>query len=184
MKLHIKNIRNASCMKWLSMQLEELDIVYAKSFELGEFILSADTPHEKISAFKTRIETKGFDIILDRKSILSEKVKYVVYKMLDAEELPSGNYSAYISSVMHFNYTYLANVFSETQGLTIEHFIINIKIEKAKRLLADSDSSIGQVADALHYSSIGHLSNQFKKVTGLSPSEYRKTLHKRMVEEK
>ena len=94
--------------------------------------------------------------------------------MLDLNERPLQNYSAYIGYNLKHNYTYLANVFSETKGITIEHYIIEKKIDKAIVMLHDGSHSITQITGKLYYSSIGHFSNQFKKITGVSPTTYKK----------
>ena len=101
--------------------------------------------------------------------------------MLNGDTLPTENYSKYISNQLFLNYTYIANVFSETEEITIEHFIIKHKIEKVKTLLQNSDHSVSQIADLLHYSSVGHLSNQFKKVTGQSPSEFKRSMQNKAL---
>ncbi len=176
MKLFIKNMKGPACVQWLGDVLEEFNIPKPAKMEIGEVILPLDTPPELIARFKERLAHNGLTIIFDRKNILSEKVKHVIYQMLDEDRLPAENYSKFISNQLFLNYTYIANVFSETEGITIEHFIINNKIEKVKLLLQNTDNSISQIADILHYSSVGHLSNQFKKVTGQSPSEFKKRM--------
>jgi len=179
MKLFIKNMDGPESKTWLKTQLNDLGIAHEKEIQLGEIALTTVISPQKLQDLKTRLEDKGLCIIYDRKQVLSEQVKYIVQEMLNCKEAPQQNYSTYISERLHLNYTYLANIFSETQGITIEHFIINQKIEKAKDLLLYNDYSISQVADMLNYSSIGHLSNQFKKVTGVSPSEFKKQMQSR-----
>lgn len=104
--------------------------------------------------------------------VLAEKVKEVVAEILSLPDRPRENYSVYISNRLNLNYTYVANVFSEMAGITIEHYIIDAKIKKAIGLLESGSYTISQVAQMLGYSSIGHFSNQFKKVTGKRPSEF------------
>lgn len=174
MKLFIKNLNSKKNIPWLQSVLDELKVLYHKEINLGELVLSTAIPQEQFKELKERLEEEGLEIIYDRKQILAEQIKYIICEMLSKEERPDENYSRYISNHLHLNYTYLANIFSETQGITIEHFTINLKIEKVKQLLLYSDYSISQVADLLHYSSIGHLSNQFKKITGINPSEFKK----------
>ena len=111
---------------------------------------------------------------MTRKEELSQKVKEVVADMLNKEERPDNNYSAFISGQLQLNYTYLANTFSAVEGMTIEQFIIHKKVEKATELLLSGKYSINQIAEKLHYSSIGHFSNQFKKVKGINPTAYKK----------
>jgi AraC-like DNA-binding protein len=103
-----------------------------------------------------------------------EKIKTTIITMIHHHnELPSENYSVYISKQVGHSYTQLATIFSESQGITIEHFIIAHKIEKVKELLLYGELSLTQIADKLHYSSVAHLSNQFKKVTGITPSRFK-----------
>jgi AraC-like DNA-binding protein len=96
------------------------------------------------------------------------------------DELPKENYSDYISKKLDYDYTYLSNVFSEVKGLTIQQFIILHKIEKVKELLLYDELNLTEIADKMHYSSVGHLSNQFKKITGLSPSYFKQLKQKRI----
>jgi AraC-like DNA-binding protein len=170
MKIFIKNITKSDDLLWLIATLNDLCIEHNKEISLGELILSPTVTADKIVELKNKFEEKGFSIIHDRKDILIEQVKLVVMEILSNTQPFTDNYSNYICRRMHLNYTYLANIFSELQGTTIEQYIINKKIEKAKELLSTGDHSVGQVAEMLHYSSIGHFSNQFKKITGFTPS--------------
>ena len=174
-------MKGAGCANWLAGVLSELNIPQNGTLQLGEVILPLNTAAILVDRFKARLQEAGYSVIFDRKNILAEKVKHVVYSMLEGDTLPDENYSKYISTQLFLNYTYIANVFSETQGMTIEHFIIQEKIEKVKTMLQNSDHSIGHIADALHYSSVGHLSNQFKKVTGQSPSEFKKMMQNNVL---
>ncbi len=171
-------MESTGCIAWLKSALDELAIVYDPNIKLGEVVLSSGANQPKLQELKNKLEEKGYAIIYDRKNILAEQIKFLVFEMLSQKEAPVENYSLYISKNMHLNYTYLANIFSETQEITIEHFIINQKIQKVKQLLLSSEYSISQIADIMHYSSIGHLSNQFKKVTGVNPSEFKKQMQK------
>ncbi len=116
----------------------------------------------------------------DKKSILIERIKSVIIEMIHySEELPKVNYSDYISEKLGYDYTYLANTFSEVKGMTIQQFIIFHKIEKVKELLLYDELNLTEIAYKLHYSSVAHLSNQFKKITGLTPSYYKQLKEKR-----
>lgn len=116
----------------------------------------------------------------DRKAILIEKIKNVIIEMIHySDELPNVNYSDYISEKVGYDYTYLSNMFSEVKGITIQHFIITHKIEKVKELLLYDELNLTEISYRLHYSSVAHLSNQFKKITGLTPSYYKKLKKKR-----
>jgi len=113
-------------------------------------------------------------------SILIEKIKNVITEMIHySDEIPKDNYSDYISSKLGYNYNYLANIFSEVKGITIQQYIIIHKIERVKELILYDELSLSEIAYKLHYSSPAHLSNQFKKVTGLTPSFYKKMKQKR-----
>ena len=111
----------------------------------------------------------------DKKAILIDKVIKVIIEMIHySDELPKEKYSVYISKKLNHDYNYLSNLFSELKGTTIDHFIIAHKIEKVKELLMDNELSIKEISYKLNYSSVAHLSNQFKKVTGLTPSYFKK----------
>ncbi len=169
------------CKMLVKAELEKLELPY-KSVELGEIILSQNLPDQKHDELKCALLKSGLELMDDRRSILIEKIKNVIVEMIHyAEELPKTNYSHYISEKVHQDYTYLANLFSEVQGITIEHFIINHKIEKVKELLVYDEQNLTEIAYKMNYSSVAHLSNQFKKVTGLTPSHFKKLKNKRRI---
>ena len=162
-------------------ELENLKLDY-KVIELGEAVLPEKIPDEKRDALKTALQKWGLEVMDDKRSILIEKIKNVIIDMVHyADELPRTNYSDYISVKLEQDYTYLANLFSEVVGTTIEHFIIGHKIERVKELLVYDEMSLTEIAEKLHYSSVAHLSNQFKKVTGLTPSHFKHLKRKRRV---
>ena len=116
----------------------------------------------------------------DKRSILIERIKTTIIEMVHhSDELPKVNYSAFISDKLNHDYTYLSNIFSETKGITIQQFIIIHKIEKVKELLLYNELTLSEIADKLHYSSTAHLSAQFKKITGLTPTFYRQLKQRR-----
>ena len=120
------------------------------------------------------------ELLEDKKSILIEKIKNVITEMIHhSDELPKVNYSDYISQKLEYDYTYLANTFSEVKGITIQQYIILHKIERVKELILYDELSLSEISYKLHYSSPAHLSNQFKKVTGLTPSFFKKMKQKR-----
>jgi AraC-like DNA-binding protein len=122
----------------------------------------------------------GLELLDDKKSILIEKIKTVITELIHhSGEMPKPNYSAYLSEKLNYDYTYLSNIFSEVKGTTIQQFIIIHKIEKVKELLLYDELNLTEIAHQLHYSSVAHLSTQFKKVTGLSPSFYKQLKQKR-----
>ena len=121
-------------------------------------------------------------LIDDKRSVLIGKIKNVIIEMIHhSDELIKINFSIFLSDKLHHDYTYLANLFSEVQGITIEHFIINHKIERIKELIIYDELNITEIAHKMNYSSVSHLSNQFKKVTGLSPSHFKKLKIKRLT---
>jgi AraC-like DNA-binding protein len=110
----------------------------------------------------------------DKKAILIEKIKNVIIEMVHyTDELPETNFSDYLSKKLNYDYTYLSNLFSETEATTIEHFIMLHKIERVKELIIYDELNLTEIAFKLHYSSVSHLSNQFKKITGLTPSFFK-----------
>src|SRR5690606_23692233 len=120
------------------------------------------------------------ELLDQKKSILIEKIKNAITEMIHYSDLNIGiNYSDYLSKKLNYNYTYLANTFSEVKGITIQQFIIIHKIERVKELLLYDELSLTEIAFKLHYSSVAHLSGQFKKLTGLSPTFYRQLKQKR-----
>lgn len=127
--------------------------------------------HEKL---KINLLRHGLGLLDDKKSVLIEKIKNAVTEMIHhSEEVPKVNDSDYISEILHYDYTYLSNVFSEVKGITLQQYIIINKIERVKELLLYDELSLTEISYKLHYSSVAHLSNQFKKVTGLSPSFFK-----------
>ena len=119
-------------------------------------------------------------LIDGKRAVLIEKIKAVVVEMVHyTDELPKTNFSDYLSAKLHHDYTYLANLFSEVQGTTIEQFIIAHKIERIKELIIYDELNITEIAFKMNYSSVAHLSNQFKKGTGLSPSHFKQLKNKR-----
>ena len=126
------------------------------------------------------LHDSGLELMDDKRAVLIEKIKKVIVEMVHySDEMIKVNFSDYISQKLNHDYTYLANLFSEVQGPTIEHFIISHKIERIKELIIYDELNITEIAWKLNYSSVAHLSNQFKKVTGLSPSHFRQLKDKR-----
>src|SRR6185295_9792926 len=122
----------------------------------------------------------GLELMDDKRAVLIEKIKGVIIEMVHySDELPKMNFSNFLSEKLNHDYTYLANLFSEVQGTTIEQFIISHKIERIKELIIYDELNITEIAFKLNYSSVAHLSNQFKKVTGLSPSHFKNLKEKR-----
>ena len=148
--------------------------------DLGEVDIMEELTPEQREILKKELLESGLELMDDKKSILIEKIKTIIIQMIHhTEEDIKINFSDYLSEKLHHNYNYLANMFSEVQGITIEHFIINHKVEKIKELMIYGELTITEIAYKMNYSSVAHLSTQFKKVTGLSPSHFKQLKDKR-----
>ncbi len=173
MKLYIKYMVSLRCKMLVKEELKKLRL--DGQIELGVVELEQEITVEQREKLKQNLAKSGLQLLDDKKSILIEKIKNVIIEMIHYEdEVPRVNYSDYISSKLEYDYTYLSNMFSEVKGVTIQQFIILHKIERVKELLLYDEINLTEIAAKLHYSSVAHLSNQFKKVTGLSPSYYKK----------
>lgn len=148
--------------------------------DLGEVEIMETLNGEQQSALRSGLLASGLELMDDKRAVLIEKVQNVITEMVHhSDELPKTNFSDYVSEKLGYDYTYLSNLFSEVKGITIQQFIIHHKIERAKELLCYEELNLTEISFKLHYSSVAHLSNQFKKITGLSPSEYKKLKDKR-----
>ncbi len=156
--------------------------LHHKVVDLGEVEIEENITPEQTSQLKNALLRSGLDLMDDKKSMLIEKIKNVIVEMVHYEdEFPRKKNSDYIGKKLNHNYTYLANLFSEATGTTIEHYIIIHKIERAKELIIYDELSLTEIAWKLNYSSVAHLSNQFKKITGLTPSFFRQLKTKRLT---
>ena len=156
---------------------EELDRIGVRtsSIELGVVELPEDITQEQRAELKVNLLRSGLELLDDNRSILIERIKNVITELIHySDEIPTTNYSDYISSKLKYDYTYLSNIFSEVKGITIQQFIILNKIERVKELLLYDELNLTEISYKLHYSSVAHLSNQFKKITGLTPSYFKK----------
>jgi AraC-like DNA-binding protein len=148
--------------------------------DLGEVEIMEDINEETRNDLKKALIVSGLELMDDKKAMLIEKINNVITEMIHySDEAPKMNYSDYISDKLKYDYTYLSNLFSEVKGITIQQFIIIHKIERAKELLLYDEMNLTEISYKLHYSSVAHLSNQFKKVTGLSPSQFKNLKDKR-----
>lgn len=180
MKLYIKYMVSLRCKMVVHQELEVLGIKNAV-VDLGTVELLDDITAEQRQILKENLLKTGLEVLDDKKSILIEKIKNVVIEMIHySDELPKENFSDYISEKLGYDYTYLANTFSEVKGMTLQHFIIINKVEKVKELLLYDELNLTEISYKLNYSSVAHLSNQFKKVTGLSPSFYKQLKQRRL----
>jgi AraC-like DNA-binding protein len=179
MKLYIKNMVSIRCKMLVKSELERLNLPY-KTVELGEVELEENISDQKREELKQALLKSGLVLMEDKKSVLVEKIKTIIIEMIHyTDELPKVNYSMYISQKLNLNYTYLANLFAEVKGTTIEQFIIIHKIERVKELIIYDELSLTDIAALMQYSSVAHLSKQFKKITGLTPSHFKQLKNKR-----
>ena len=142
--------------------------------DLGEVEIMEDLTTEQQTQLKMGLHSSGLELMDDKRAVLIEKIKNVIIEMVHySDELPKINYSDYISEKLNHDYTYLSNIFSEVTGITIQQFIIIHKIERVKELLLYEELNLTEISYKMNYSSVAHLSNQFKKVTGLSASAFK-----------
>jgi AraC-like DNA-binding protein len=167
------------CKMMVKAELDKLGLHYG-TVELGEVEIMETLTPVQIQQLSDGLKRSGLELLEDKKAVLVEKIKNVIIEMVHyADEQPDIKNSVYISQKLNHDYTYLANLFSETSGTTIEHFIIMHKIEKVKELLIYHELNLTEIAYRLNYSSVAHLSNQFKKITGLTPTYFREIGQKR-----
>ena len=169
------------CKLIVMLFLEKFEIPY-KSVELGEVVLNEDISTEKYDQLNTALLNTGLEILDDKRGRVVEKIRNVIVEMIHySDELPKIKISDYISQKLNQNYSNLSHLFTEVRGITIEHYIIIQKIERAKELISYNELTLSDIAFKLHYSSVAHLSNQFRKVTGLTPTHFKKMKDKRRI---
>ena len=173
--LFIKNMVCNRCIKVVNDELYKLKI-QVKKIELGKVEISGPLNNLQIEEVKTVLNKNGFELIDDKKSQLIGQIKTLVIQRVHylKQDEKQENTSDYISSKVGYDYSYLSNLFSSVEGTTIEKYIINQKIEKIKELLVYDELNLNEISYQMGYSSVQHLSNQFKKVTGLSPTYFKK----------
>lgn len=168
------------CKIIVKQELEKLGLHYL-NVDLGTVEIEENITDSQKEQLRKNLRVYGLDLLDDRRNIIIEKVKAVIIEMVHySDELPQMNYSDYISEKLGYDYTYLANTFSEVKGITIQQYIIINKIERVKELLMYGELNLTEISYKLHYSSVAHLSNQFKKVTGLTPTHFKKMKKKRL----
>lgn len=173
MKLYIKNMVCDRCKMAVQQVLEENKLPFTQ-VELGEIDLVGEPDDNQLQKFKTSIEKIGFELIEDRNARTISKIKSVVLSFVRDNVARKKKLSVEISEALTKDYNSLSNLFSSVEGITIEQFAILQKIEYVKELLVYDELSLSEIANKLHYSSVQHLSNQFKKITGLTPSHFKK----------
>jgi copper chaperone CopZ len=173
MKIFIRNMACESCRVLVKEELEELGIKPIK-VELGEVEVKGRIPGEKLSQFNVAIRKAGLELVKTREGILIDQVKVAVAEYVANKKNIRSNLSNYLSRKLNYDYPYLSSYFSSINASTIEQYAIALKIEKAKEMLLVEELTLSQIADKLNYSSVSHLSHQFKKVTGLPASHFKK----------
>ncbi len=167
------------CQMVLKSELKKLGLhhIYVK---IGEANIKENITQEQIYQLDKALKKSGLEIMDDKKSVLVEKIKNAIIELVHyTEEQIKVNLSDYLSEKLNYDYTYIANLFAEVKGTTIEKFYLNHKIEKVKELIIYDQLTLSEIAYKMHYSSVAHLSNQFKKITGLTPSHFKEIKNKR-----
>lgn len=173
MHIYIKNMVCNRCIMVVQDQLQKLGLDVTK-IVLGEAELKQELTDEQKALLKETLLSFGFELLDDKKSIIIEKIKNIIIHLVHHQDSDIKiNLSDLLSKELHHDYSYLSNLFSETEGTTIEKFFIAQKIERVKELLVYDELSLSEIATQLNYSSVAYLSNQFKKVTGLTPSHFK-----------
>jgi AraC-like DNA-binding protein len=167
------------CKMLVTSELEKLGL-HDNIVTLGEANIHSDISPEQLAKLKSALLRSGLELMDDKRAILIEKIKNAVVETVHySDEIPKVNFSDFLSERLHHDYTYLSNLFSEAEGTTIEHFMILHKIERVKELIIYNELNLTEIAWKLHYSSVAHLSNQFKKITGLTPSYFKSLKRKK-----
>lgn len=185
MTLFVRNMVCSRCKMIVSEVLEKLNIDFI-SVELGEIQIANQPTNKQLEKLNEGLKKYGFELIGDKKGRIIEKIKNEIVKLIHhSNDNIKINLSNYIADKLHYDYTYLSNLFSEVEGTTIEKYFIAQRIEKVKELLVYKELSLSEISDRLGYSSVAYLSSQFKKITGLTPSHFKslKANKRRNIEE-
>lgn len=175
MKIYIKNMVCIRCNMLVKEQLKKITLRNTV-VKLGEVQITGELTEAELNEFRTRLLKFGLEVLDDKKSILIEKIKKVIIELIHYDDEPLKiNFSAYLSKKLNHEYTYMANLFSEVEGINIEHYLISHKIERVKELLVYDKLSLTEISYKLNYSSVAHLCNQFKKITGNTPANFKKS---------
>lgn len=181
MKLYVKNMACLSCKVVIKDALQELDILPVK-VEMGEIETKEDLSEDEKKILNSKIRKAGLELLETKQGILIEKIKKtVVDYVYHSEEKENINFSDLLSKKLNYSYGYLANFFSEVEANTIEQYVISMKIERIKEMIMFEEFTLTEIAYKLHYSSVAHLSAQFKKVTGLTPTHFKSLKKKRRI---
>jgi AraC family transcriptional regulator len=174
MPIYIKNMVCDRCIMAVRQELDALGLPY-KNIQLGEVELAATPGAGQMESLRDHLEQLGFELLDDKKSTIVEKIKNAIIQLIQRPEEETSNkkLSAILEERLDMDYNYLSGLFSSIEGITIEKYVILQRIEKAKELLMYGELTLSDIADQLAYSSVQHLSQQFKKTTGLTPSHFR-----------
>lgn len=179
LRLYIKYMVSQRCKVVVKEELKKLGLHFI-FVDMGVVELMEDLSHEQQDQIKSALLRSGLELMEDKKAVIIEKIKEVITEMVNnADNLPKVNFSDYLSTRLNYAYTYMAGLFSEIQGTTLEKYLISFKIEKVKELIIYDKLSLSDIAWKMQYSSVAHLSSQFKKQTGLTPSHFRNMKKKR-----
>lgn len=173
LKIYIKNMVCIRCQMAVKAELEKLGIQYYY-VKIGEADIIRDIQSEQLEQLKINLKETGLFLMDNKKTVLVEKIKIAIIELVHfTDDQIKANLSDYLSEKLNYNYTYLANLFSEEKGITIEKFYLTHKIERVKELIINDELNLSEIAWKMHYSSVAHLSNQFKKYTGLTPTQFK-----------
>ena len=179
MKLHIKNMVCNRCKIVVKSELEKLGL-HPVSVDLGEVDIADELQGYQRQDIHTALQKFGFALLDDKKSVVIERVKNLIIDLVQNKNNQlKTNLSDYLSRELNHDYTYITNLFTQVEGTTIEQYFIAQKIERVKELLVYDEISLSEISYQLNYSSVSHLSKQFKKVTGLTPSHYKQLKEKK-----
>lgn len=178
MKLFIKFDINTICSLYLKQNLEEQNINF-KTLGFGEIEIEDNLDVEALDALKENLAPHGFEVVENQKSVLVQKIKDAIIELVFLEDSNNYKSSVFLAEKLNHSYGYLSNVFSEVTYSSIENFIILQKIERAKQLIIINEMSLTEIAFLLNYSSVAHLSTQFKNTTGITPSAFQRIIKKR-----
>ncbi len=173
MIIYVKNMISQRCKIVVNNILQNFG-VEAKDILIGEILLKEKVPRYKLMQLDAALKETGLELVFDKKSQLVQQIKNIIYEIIHFSPEPTVmKFSCYLSKRLNYNYTYLSGVFKKLDGITIEGFIISQKIEKVKSMLVAEDVPLSEIAYRMNYSSVSHLSAQFKKVTGYNAREYK-----------